>query len=81
MNRDVFSQKVVGDYVNQRFISIKLQMDTTENDARDIRRYYNLSHSFLTKYSSYSYPDYLIFNTDGILVHRFTGSMAVNDFL
>ncbi len=56
-------------------------MDTTENDSQHIKEYYEFSHAFLVKYSSQAYPDYLIFDADGILVHRFTGSSRANDFL
>ena len=81
MDKEVFSQNSVGNFVNQRFICIKLQMDTTDSDSQEIKKSYELSHFIMTKYSSNMYPDYMVFDTSGKLIHRFIGSMKANDFL
>src|SRR5688572_597879 len=41
MDKDVYPQKVVGDFANSRFISVKVQMDKTDKDVVKVREWYN----------------------------------------
>lgn len=69
MDRDVFSQKAIGNYMNDNYISLKLDMEKGEG------------LEFASNYSVEAYPTLLFFNADGELQHRVTGGLAVEDFI
>lgn len=82
MDRDVFPNKEVGDFFNQHFISFKLQMDKTPNDAADIKKQYADAEWFEKNYQITSYPCYLFFDINGKLIHRAGGGgLKPKDFI
>jgi len=69
MARDIFPLKEVGDYFNDKFVNLKLDMEATENV--EIAR----------KYEVKAYPTYLFLNADGEVVHKGLGSMPAEKFI
>ncbi len=69
MTRDIFPQKVVGDYYNENFISVKIDMEKGEGI------------SLAEKYNVRAYPTLLYINGDGDLIHRMAGYMEANDLI
>jgi len=69
MNRNVFPQKAVGEYMNDNYISLKLDMEKGEG------------LDFASNYSVTAYPTLLFFNSDAELQHRVTGYIEVEEFL
>jgi len=69
MNRDVFPQKAVGEYMNDNYINLKLDMEKGEGV------------DFASAYSVTAYPTLLFFNSDAELQHRVTGYVEVDEFL
>jgi len=69
MMKDVFPQKTIGNYMNDKFINLKLDMEKGEG------------LEFASNYSVTAYPTFLFFNSDGELQHRSTGYLEVEDFL
>ena len=61
MARDVFPQKKVGDFMNDRFVSIKI--DAEKGEGIQIAKTYNV----------HSYPTFLILNTEKSEVARSVG--------
>lgn len=61
MSTDVFTQKEVGDFFNENFIAIKLDME--HGEGRRVAEKYDVG----------VYPTYLFFNADGELLHRTAG--------
>lgn len=74
MAREVFPQPVVGEYFNKQFISIGVQLDSTAQDDTLIRRRYTLGHLLKTKFEIHAFPTFLVFNADGLPLHRMTGA-------
>jgi thioredoxin-related protein len=58
MERNVFTQKSVGDYFNANFVNARFDME--KGEGRDIA----------VKYGVRSYPTYLFLNGDGELVSQ-----------
>lgn len=82
MSQNIFPQKEVGEFFNQNFISIALQMDKTKNDSEPVKRWYQDAKMISEKYKIGSYPTYLFFDKDGILIHVINGaSKNKEDFL
>lgn len=74
MATQIFPQKETGDYYNDKFISVTVQLDTTAKDAPEIKAWYADGHALAKKYHVNAYPTYLIFAPDGHIVHRMLGS-------
>lgn len=69
MDRNVFTQKTVGDYFNKSFISSRIDME--KGEGREIAQ----------KFGVRSYPTYLFLNGDGELVSQNYGYMESGLFL
>lgn len=81
MSTTIFPMEQTGKYVNERFISVGVQLDTTAKDAESVKAWYKDGHDIAEKYHVRAYPTYLIFAPDGHAVHRFVGSSPAPQFL
>jgi thioredoxin-related protein len=81
MDKNVYINDTVGDYMKGSFISIKVQMDTSKNDNDEVRRWYADAHAFQQTFKVNAYPSFLFFSPDGNLVHRDIGYKSVNGFV
>lgn len=70
----IFPMKNVGEFYNKSFINVKLQIDETKNDNADVIATKKVAKSFEAKYKISVYPTFLVFNKEGILVHKFCGA-------
>ena len=69
MERNVFSQPEVGDFMAQHFIAAKYDIDKPTGSA------------LAKKYGIRSIPTFLIFDTEGTLLGQITGGMPADDFI
>jgi thioredoxin-related protein len=69
MTREVFPQKIVGDYYNDHFINVKMDMEKGEGVE------------LAQRYSVQAYPTLLFISFDGSLVHRKAGYMEPPEFI
>ncbi|MGE9313797.1 thioredoxin fold domain-containing protein [Niabella sp. CJ426] len=74
MSKNVFNQKAAGDFFNKNFISLKLQMDSTENDSEAVKASYADAQYIREKYEVTSFPTFLFFNPEGKAMHRIVGA-------
>lgn len=81
MERSVFGKKEVGDFVNQNFISVKLQIDTSKNDADDVKSWYPESSRMKNDYGIVAVPTFLFFSSDGKAIHKSIGYKNDDAFL
>jgi thiol-disulfide isomerase/thioredoxin len=81
MTTHIFPLPSVGVAMNDKFISVAVQLDTTKNDADRIKAWYQDGHDLATNYQIRAYPTYLIFSPDGQLVHRMVGSTDEQGFI
>ncbi|HUB60874.1 MAG TPA: thioredoxin fold domain-containing protein [Puia sp.] len=82
MSTTIFPREETGNYFNDKFISVKVQLDTTAGDADNVKAWYADGHDIATKYGVRAYPTYLIFAPDGHIVHRIVGSrLTAKDFI
>ena len=81
MDKDIFLNEEVGNYINEKFISIKVQMDTTMQDDEIVRKWYDDAHNLLTHYKITGYPTFLFFSPNGKVVHRDDGAKKIDDFI
>lgn len=69
LSKKIFTKDTVGNYFNQRFINIKVDMETTE--GKELAKRYNIK----------SYPTLLLLNPDGTLVHKIIGAVSAYELL
>ena len=68
MERDVFSKKEVGDFMDEYFVAAKYDIDKPTGTA------------LAGKHGIRSIPACLVFNTEGDLLGKITGSMPAEEF-
>jgi thioredoxin-related protein len=81
MDKEVYTAPKVGEFFNQKFISVRVQMDKTKKDDEDVRKWYSDADALSKKFGIAAFPSYLFFSPYGNLVYRETGYKRVNDFL
>ena len=81
MDQQVYSNDTIGNFMNDNFISVKVQMDSTQRDSKEVQNWYGAAHDFEAKYSVLAYPSFLFFSPDGTIVHKDMGTKTIGDFL
>lgn len=81
MDKRVYPDEKVGSAVNEKFISIKVQIDQTKEDGEHIKKWYADSDSIKNRYKVKVLPTFLIFSPEGKLVHRATGVQDQASFI
>lgn len=81
MDKNVYIIDSLGDYMNKKFISVKVQMDTSQQDSAEIINWYAAAHEISNKYRVESVPSYIFFSPDGVPVHKDAGVKKIGQFL
>ncbi len=81
MSENVFTIDRVGQFYNENFICVKVQLDSTKDDNEETKSFYADASAINKKYKIQVFPTYLIFSSEGELVHRFVGSMGDTLFM
>jgi thioredoxin-related protein len=81
MDREVYTADLVGKYVNARFVSIKIQLDTAKADDEATRQLYATAAELQRHFSINTLPTYLFFSSDGRVVHRGQGYKTPEEFI
>lgn len=81
MSKNIFPQEAVGNVLNEKFISVKMQLDTSDADNAEVKKMYATAHALARNYNVNVYPTFLFFNPNGELVHRAVGSSEATVFL
>jgi thioredoxin-related protein len=81
MEKSVYSDEKVGQFINGNFISVKMQMDSAKSDLPVTIQKYPIAREFEKNYHVIAYPTFLFFSPDGKLVHREVGFKLTNEFI
>ena len=73
MSTAIFPQKEAGDFFNDKFVNIEVQLDTTAKDNDHVKSWYADAHTIMKQYAINAFPTYLIFAPDGRVLHRIVG--------
>ena len=74
MSSTIFPTEEAGNFMNDKFICVKVQLDTTDNDDDYVKSWYKEGHDIAETYNVRAYPTYLVFDPNGNAVHRFVGA-------
>jgi thioredoxin-related protein len=81
MDNNVYTAFRVGDYANDHFISVRLQMDKTPKDNEQLRSLYGIVDSIQAVYKVNVFPTFLFLSPSGTIVHRSLGYLDPIAFL
>lgn len=81
MDEEVFTQSIIGSYINKEFIAIKVQMDSSKNDNNETITWYNQARVLKNTGDIRAFPTYLFFSPDGSVVHKGVGVKTASEFL
>ncbi|WP_166437131.1 thioredoxin family protein [Niastella caeni] len=81
MDAQVYSNETVGNYFNQNFISVKVQMDRTKNDDEQVRRWYDAAKSISIQYHIEAYPTFVFLSPNGTVLDQQMGFKTVKEFI
>ncbi|WP_081146868.1 thioredoxin family protein [Niastella vici] len=81
MRTTIFPQQEMGNFINDKFISVEVQLDTTGKDDDHVKSWYADAHAIMTQYAIKAFPTYLIFAPDGRVLHRIVGGNSVKGFI
>ena len=81
MDRDVYTNDTVANYFKDKFISLKVQMDKTKEDNKQVQSWYKDAAKINETYHVEGYPTFLFLNPDGILADHQIGYKGVNELL
>ncbi len=81
MAANIFPLPEAGVFFNDKFINVKVQLDTTKKDNEEVKSWYADAHQIMKQYNVNVFPTYLFFSPDGKLVHRAVGSSDIKAFI
>jgi len=81
MDKEVYSNDSVGNIMNGKFISVKVQADTSTQDMAWVKNWYIDARQILKEYEIPGYPGFLFFSPDAKLAHKDIGYKNVSDFI
>jgi len=81
MDRDIYSNDSVGNMMNSKLISVKVQVDSTKKDNEYVKKWYADASQISKAYEIPGYPCFLFFSPDAKLVYKEIGYKNVPDFI
>lgn len=81
MDKFVFTQDSVVNFLNDNFICVKYQCDTSKNDSLNIKQKYRDSHLAQRELKPVGYPTYAVLKPNGELLNRISGYRTAQYFL
>jgi thiol-disulfide isomerase/thioredoxin len=81
MAKTIFPLASVGNFYNENYINLKVQLDTTSRDNEEVKSWYADAHEIMKSYKVNVFPTYLFFSPGGKLVHRAVGSSEAEAFI
>ncbi|KAA2238789.1 DUF255 domain-containing protein [Chitinophaga agrisoli] len=81
MDKKVYSNDTVGNYMNNKYISIKIQMDTSARDNEHVKKWHTIANFLRQQTKIPAYPAYLFFSPNGDMVHKDIGYKSPSNFV
>jgi len=81
MDSKIYPNDSLGDFMNQRFISVKVQIDTSKQDDERTRAWYSDAHEIKIENSVVAFPTLIFYSTNGVKLHKAIGTKTVAEFI
>lgn len=80
MDNEIYSSDSLGNYMNRNFISVKVQIDSTNSDNDNIKLWRSIAKKFQRENNIKSLPSFLFFDLEGKVVQKGSGFRSISDF-
>ncbi len=81
MDIDVYPTILAGQALNRDFISVKIQIDSNQNDSPAIKLLYATARHFEQDYDLRAVPSFLFFSSSGEILHKDVGGKELSEFI
>lgn len=81
MDKNVYVDTVVSRFMNEHFLNVQLQMDSTASDSKQVKDWYRTAHEFLINFKITSFPTYLFISSEGQILDKDFGYKKPETFL
>lgn len=81
MDRETYIDTAVGALFNQRFLAVKVQMDKTDKDNDEVKRWYKDAVNMMKEYQIRAYPTLIFLSPDGEVVNKLSGFRSAKQFI
>lgn len=81
MDKYVYSDKAVGKILNDRFINVKFQTDSTSNDSEYVKSWHKNVQPLTSKYEIKGFPTIVFLSPEGKLIKKIVGYTSSSEFL
>jgi thioredoxin-related protein len=81
MDAEVYPDEKLRPLMNSRFISLKVQMDETNKDPEDVKKWYAQAKAMQNEFKVTAFPTFLFFAPDGRILHKDLGYKSVDAFI
>jgi len=81
MDKIVYVNDSVGNFFNEKFISVKVQVDKTKNDNEQVRNWYNDAALIAKQYYIEAFPTFLFISPNGTITEKEKGYRNPNQLM
>jgi thioredoxin-related protein len=81
MDKEVYTTEKIGTFMNDKFISVKVQANPSNEDSEDIKKWYKDAEEIVRVNKVGLYPSFLYFSPEGKLVNSDGGFKSPEEFL
>lgn len=81
MGKNVYSDDSITRYIDDKFIYVKMELDSSSWLDGAIKKWYSTFDSSIRNFKVTEYPSYLFFSPEGQLVHEGVGAMKKKEFI
>jgi thioredoxin-related protein len=81
MDKEVYTDSTVGDYLNKHYLSVKLQMDSSKKDSDEIKRMYSIAREVDREYKIDAFPTILTISQNGTILSKSIGYKNSSDLI
>jgi len=81
MDKNVYPNDTVAGFMNEKFICVRVQLDSNKNDNAETQSWYKTAAWLNKEYSIKAMPTFLFFSPTGTIVHSGIGSQSVTQFI
>jgi len=81
MDKNVYVDDSVGVFFNEKFISVKVQVDKTKNDNEQVKNWYNDAAMIARQYYIEAFPSFVFLSPDGTTTEKERGYKTTKELV
>jgi len=81
MDAEVYLNDSLGRFMNEKFVSVRIQMDSTGSDNSYVKKWYRDARLIADSFKIKGYPSFLFFSPKGVLLYKDIGFKDLYQFM